>query len=181
MKRTPLSNIKYCISVQLFNTIFIGNRGREFLVLFMKNIISVNGPLIVNVASDSAVRVNISSSAALDANIRSAVDKRLNSTLDPEIRLPRSLTCQYGAVEPKAIIIQTSEPSTITIANNNHKFSSDETLKNSNVVCYSCFDWTKAKFKGNLHFNKSLNIHTHLKSVTILNYHTPSIYYSYRP
>jgi hypothetical protein len=26
---------------------------------------------------------------------------------------------------------------------------------NSNVVCYSCFDWKKAKFKENLHINKS--------------------------
>jgi hypothetical protein len=46
---------------------------------------------------------------------------------------------------------------------------------NSNVVCYSYFDWTKAKFKESLHINKSLNIHTHLKSVTSLNYYSLNI------
>jgi hypothetical protein len=46
---------------------------------------------------------------------------------------------------------------------------------NSNVVCYSCFDWTKANFKENLHINKSRNIHMHLKSVTSLNYYSFNI------
>jgi hypothetical protein len=49
---------------------------------------------------------------------------------------------------------------------------------NSNVVCYNCFDWTKAKFKENLHIIKSPIIHTHLKSVTSLNHYSFNILYN---
>jgi hypothetical protein len=56
-------------------------------------------------------------------------------------------------------------------------FERNTMYDNSNVVCFNCFDWPKAKLKENLHFSKFSNIHTHVKSVTSLKI-TSSIYYS---
>jgi hypothetical protein len=48
----------------------------------------------------------------------------------------------------------------------------DVLYNNSDVGCHSCFDWTKTKLKVNLRINKSKYMHTHLKSVTTLTYHS---------
>ncbi|XP_048750593.2 IgGFc-binding protein-like [Ostrea edulis] len=105
-----------------------GSRAREFLILFMQNFDRSKGSLTVYVASGSEVMVNISSSPKLDATIKSAVDKRLNITHDLKFTLPANLTCKYGEVEPKAVLLQTSEPATVTIFDRFHLYSNDATL-----------------------------------------------------
>ncbi|XP_048750591.2 IgGFc-binding protein-like isoform X2 [Ostrea edulis] len=105
-----------------------GSRGREFLILFMRNHPFARGSLNIYVSSDSGVMANISSSPKLDATIKLAVDRRLNITHNSKFTLPANLACEYGTVEPKTVILQTSEPATVTILDSFHKQSNDATL-----------------------------------------------------
>ncbi|XP_056002654.1 uncharacterized protein LOC125663468 isoform X2 [Ostrea edulis] len=110
-----------------------GSRGREFLVLFMRNLQDISGnlkgSLTVYITTDNKASVNISSSPRLNANIKSAVDSSGSITSDSNFTFPIDLSCAYGIVEPKAVIIETSQPSTVTIFNNYYyETSSDGTL-----------------------------------------------------
>ncbi|XP_056003477.1 uncharacterized protein LOC130049633 [Ostrea edulis] len=107
--------------------ISVGSRGTEFLILFMRNLFSV-GSLTIYVASDRKVMVDISSSPELDATIKSAVDRRLNITHDSKFTFPPTLACQDGTVEPKAVIVQTSELSVVTIFDSFDRATNDGTL-----------------------------------------------------
>jgi hypothetical protein len=70
----------------------------------------------------------ISSSPDLDASLKSSVDKTSNITYHSTFTLPTSFECEYGKIEPKAVIVQTSEISTVTIFDSYHTASNDGTL-----------------------------------------------------
>ncbi|XP_062572864.1 uncharacterized protein LOC134234835 [Saccostrea cucullata] len=106
----------------------LGNRGKEFLVLFMGNYPSVSGPVTVYITTENNAMVNISSSPFLNANIKSKTDKTVYFNSMSIISLPFTLTCEYLTVEPKAVIVQTSEPSTVTIFDSFGETTNDGTL-----------------------------------------------------
>jgi hypothetical protein len=110
----------------LISISIVGNRGKEFFILFMRNY--RNGPLSIYVASGGEVLVNISSSPALYPTIKSSVDKTSNITHHSKFTLPTSLACEDRRVESKGVIVQTSELSTVIIFDSFFSDSTDGTL-----------------------------------------------------
>ncbi|XP_062618015.1 IgGFc-binding protein-like [Saccostrea cucullata] len=94
----------------------------------MGNYPSVSGPVTVYITTENNAMVNISSSPFLNANIKSKTDKTVYFNSMSIISLPFTLTCEYLTVEPKAVIVQTSEPSTVTIFDSFGETTNDGTL-----------------------------------------------------
>ncbi|XP_062600848.1 IgGFc-binding protein-like [Saccostrea cucullata] len=105
-----------------------GSRGKEFLLLFMANHYQVSGPVTVYITTENNTSVNISTSSHLSGGIKSATDRIMNVSSHSSIQLPFNLTCEYYTVETKAILVQTSELSTVTIFDSFYKTSNDGTL-----------------------------------------------------
>ncbi|XP_061180773.1 IgGFc-binding protein-like [Saccostrea echinata] len=105
-----------------------GSRGKEFLILFMRNYPYVSGSVTIYITTDNNTSVNISTSPNLRAKIKSATDRIMNVFSYSSITLPFNLTCEYLTIEAKAILLQTSELSTVSIFDSFYKISNDGTL-----------------------------------------------------
>ncbi|XP_062591586.1 IgGFc-binding protein-like, partial [Saccostrea cucullata] len=101
-----------------------GSRGREFLILFMKNYHGALGNLSVYLTTDNGTTVKILKSPHLNANFKSVI----NFTNNFKLSLPRHIECDYFTIEHKGLILQTSELSTITLFDSIHETSNDGTL-----------------------------------------------------
>ncbi|XP_062617021.1 mucin-2-like [Saccostrea cucullata] len=102
----------------------IGSRGDEFLILFMKNYPSAHGELTVYITTNNESTAEILTSTHLNANITSVFNFTSNFTLG----LPLHLVCEYFTMEPKGLILRTSEISTVTIFDSFNIGSNDGTL-----------------------------------------------------
>ncbi|XP_061180629.1 IgGFc-binding protein-like [Saccostrea echinata] len=101
----------------------MGSRGREFFTLFMKNYRALRN-LTVYITTNNETTVKILTSPHLNANIQSVFNFTSNFKLD----LPLNLDCEYFTVEPKGLILQTSELSSVTIFDSFYLTSNDGTL-----------------------------------------------------
>ncbi|XP_062617007.1 IgGFc-binding protein-like [Saccostrea cucullata] len=106
----------------------IGSRGREFLILFMKNHPAAKGSPTIYITTGGNASVNISTSNDLNASTKLATDIILNVSYYSNITLPYDLSCDYLSIESKAVLLQTSELSTVSIFDSFHKSSNDGTL-----------------------------------------------------
>ncbi|XP_061180703.1 uncharacterized protein LOC133189329 [Saccostrea echinata] len=104
-----------------------GSRGTKFLILFMRNY-KPTGDLTIYITTDKETEVEIRSSQNLNANIKSSVDRTINIASSSMVTLPHDLTCGYMEIEPKGLILQTSELSTVTIFDSLFHDTNDETL-----------------------------------------------------
>ncbi|XP_062587665.1 IgGFc-binding protein-like [Saccostrea cucullata] len=102
----------------------MGSRGEEFLILFMKNHLLAMGNLSVYITTDNETTIKIFTSPRLNANIKSVI----NFTSSLTLGLPIDLVCEYFTVEPKGLILQTSELSSITIFDRFGMDTNDGTL-----------------------------------------------------
>ncbi|XP_062593257.1 uncharacterized protein LOC134254742 [Saccostrea cucullata] len=105
-----------------------GIKGKEFLVLFMRNYASASGPFRMFITTNSDSSVAISTSPNLEATIKKATDRIINITSSSNISLPFKLSCDYFKIEPKAVLVETSQLSTISIFASYHVYSNDGTL-----------------------------------------------------
>ncbi|XP_056002666.1 IgGFc-binding protein-like [Ostrea edulis] len=94
----------------------------------MRNHPYASGSLTIYVTTDNETTVNISSSPHLKPSIKSAVDSSVSITSNSKFTLPFELTCEYVKVEPKAVIVRTSELSTVTIFDSFYINTNDGTL-----------------------------------------------------
>ncbi|XP_056002655.1 IgGFc-binding protein-like [Ostrea edulis] len=94
----------------------------------MKNHQDALRSLTIYITTDNTTEVNISSSPNLNPGIKSAVDNNVYITSNSKFTLPFHLACEYLKVEPKAVIIRTSELSTVTIFDSFYEYSNDGTL-----------------------------------------------------
>ncbi|XP_062587880.1 uncharacterized protein LOC134249564 [Saccostrea cucullata] len=102
----------------------IGSRGSEFLILFMMNHPFAHGNLTIYLTSIDETTVKILTSPHLNTNIKLVN----NFTSSFTLTLPRDIVCEYLTVEPKGLILQTSELSTVTIFDRFYTSSNDGTL-----------------------------------------------------
>jgi hypothetical protein len=82
--------------------------------------------------------------------------KRTDRTAGPPV-FDTSATIDYLFLSDKILLkihnaIAHTILSTFTVC---YETKNNRNINNSNVGCYSCFDWTKTKFRENLYINKS--------------------------
>jgi hypothetical protein len=94
----------------------------------MRNVAAASGTLIIMITTINDTSISILSSASLNTNIKTAVDTNTSFTSDSNFTLPFDLTCEYNKIEPKGVVIQTSEQSTVTIFDSYYKTTNDGTL-----------------------------------------------------
>ncbi|XP_061180622.1 uncharacterized protein DDB_G0290587-like [Saccostrea echinata] len=92
-----------------------GSRGREFLMLFMRNYKGGTEPLAIYITTENNTSVNISTCRHLNATIKSATDRVTSVSSYSKITLPYDLTCDYLTIETKAVLLQTSKLYTVSI------------------------------------------------------------------
>ncbi|XP_056002662.1 IgGFc-binding protein-like [Ostrea edulis] len=105
-----------------------GNAGREFLVLFMRNHPGSTGALSLYVTTENETILNVSSAQDLKPAIKSKIDRKTTVTSELNFTLPFDLTCKYLTVEPKAVLLQTSELSTVTAFDSLYEGATDGSL-----------------------------------------------------
>ncbi|XP_062617013.1 uncharacterized protein LOC134278739 [Saccostrea cucullata] len=97
----------------------IGSRGKEFLILFMGKLSTTSGPMRILITTDSNSSVTISTSPNLDAAIKLQTDRITNITTSSKITFPFKLSCDYFKIESKAVLLQISQLSTISMFDGN--------------------------------------------------------------
>lgn len=114
-------------SICLFG-FFTGSQGQEFLILFMENNETANQSENAYILTEDQSTVNITSSPLLEHAIKSNVDGVINFTSYVNISFPSNLVCQYLKLEPKAVLLTTSEQSTVVVFDKRGTGTNDGTL-----------------------------------------------------
>lgn len=156
--------------------LFVGSRGTEFIVLFMQNHVNEKGSLAVYIATNNTSSLKIISSRNLNQTMKFEIDKNLNFTSYANISFPFDLVCHKFTTEYKAVIIRTTELSTVVLFDSYDSFSSDGTLviptnKLSTKYLVSTTEWYrsgsdyKSQFAiGVLHNKTQLNIKFNIRN-----------------
>lgn len=87
--------------------IFVGSRGKGFIVLFMKNLLYTTKK--VYVTSERDFHMNIITSTRLDPSLKIQIDKNVLVNLSHLIILPTAIELNYLQKEVKSVLIETSD------------------------------------------------------------------------
>ena len=120
---------------QLIDLSFIsiaGSHGKQFLVLFMKNLGSI-GNETAYVLTDKYASLNIASSSQLQSTIKSTVDENYDVNSAINIYFPNSLTCDYFTKESKAVLLTTTTLSTVVMFDSDDIYTTDVRLSFQHV------------------------------------------------
>lgn len=141
-----------------------GSRGTEFLLLFMQNIPGVTGPLKTYITTYNTSSLKITSSRNLNQIMKHQIDSDITFTSHTNISLPYDLACHDLTTEYKAVIIRTTEQSTVTLFDAVYRVSHGGTLviptdKLSTEYLVSTIEGNENQFAvGILHNKTQLNI-----------------------
>lgn len=86
--------------------LFLGSRGKGFVVLFTKNIVVTTKS--VYVTSENGVQMNITTSPHLDASIKAQIDRSVYISSSKRIVFPLALELESFQKEVKSVLIETS-------------------------------------------------------------------------
>lgn len=86
--------------------ITIGNRGTQFIVVFMKNFLPSTRRIFIT--SENGVQINISTSPYLDANLKTQIDQNIDISSNTNLLVPSALELTSFKKEEKSIFIETS-------------------------------------------------------------------------
>lgn len=108
----------------------LGSRGTAFLVIFMQNVDTIQGPntIYITTSSTHVASLNISSSPNLSQALKFQVDRSLNFTSDTALSLPFNLACNDFTIEYKAILLKTVATSSVTFFDADYEYSVDGSL-----------------------------------------------------
>lgn len=87
--------------------IFVGSRGKGFIVLFMKNLLYTTKK--VYVTSERDFHMNITTSTRLDPSLKIQIDKNVLVNSSHLIILPTAIELNYLQKEVKSVLIETSD------------------------------------------------------------------------
>lgn len=85
----------------------IGNRGTQFIVVFMKNFVPSTSKIFIT--SENGVQMNISTSPHLDPILKSEIDQNIDILSNIALTVPSALELNSFKKEPKSIFIETSD------------------------------------------------------------------------
>lgn len=94
----------------------------------MQNIPGVTGPLKTYITTYNTSSLKIMSSRNLNQTMRHQIDRNITFTSYTNISLPFDLACHDLTTEYKAVIIRTTEQSTVTLFDADYRVSNDGTL-----------------------------------------------------
>lgn len=84
-----------------------GNRGTQFIVVFMKNLAPSTRKIFIT--SENGVQMNISTSPHLDPILKSEIDQNIDILSNIALIVPSALELKSFKKEPKSIFIETSD------------------------------------------------------------------------
>ncbi|XP_078327365.1 uncharacterized protein LOC144623104 [Crassostrea virginica] len=150
------------------NPSLIGSHGKQFLVLFMKNLGSI-GPLTANVLTDNSASLNIASSSQLQSTIKSTVDGNYDFNSDVNVYFPNSLTCDYFKKESKAVLLTTTTLSTVVMFDSYDIYTTDGTIiiptrKLSTAYIISNAHGASQFAVGSMHSETNIQIRLNIKN-----------------
>nr|XP_022310029.1 IgGFc-binding protein-like isoform X2 [Crassostrea virginica] len=150
-----------------------GSHGKEFLVLFMKNLRQTTGKETAHVLTDSSVYLNITSSSQLQSTIKSMVDRNYDFNSYINISFPNNLTCDYFTKESKAVRLTTSNLSTVVIFDSYDIYTTDGTIiiptrKLSTAYIISTANGASQFAVGSMHSETNIQIRLNIKNNTTL-------------
>ena len=85
---------------------FAGSRGKGFIVLFMKNIVTTTKNIYVT--SETGVQMNISTSQNLDPTLKAQIDRMVDIPSNQLVVIPTAMELNSFQKERKAIFIESS-------------------------------------------------------------------------
>nr|XP_034318233.1 IgGFc-binding protein-like isoform X2 [Crassostrea gigas] len=105
-----------------------GSRGTEFFVLFMKNHPHATGLLKTYITTNNTSSLNITSSRNLNQTMKHQIDRNITFTSYTNISFPFDLAVHELTTEYKAVIIRSTELSTVTLFDADRSSTNDGTL-----------------------------------------------------
>lgn len=94
----------------------------------MQNIPGVTGPLKTYITTYNTSSLKITSSRNLNQIMKHQIDRDITFTSHTNISLPFDLACHDLTTEYKALIIRTTEQSTVTLFDADYRVSNEGTL-----------------------------------------------------
>lgn len=146
-------------NTNIYFNLFVGSRGTEFLLLFMQNYPGATGPLNTYIATNNTSSLKIMSSRNLNQTMRHHIDRNITFTSYTNISFPIDLACHELKTEYKAVIIRTTELSTVTLFDAYIPSSNDGTLViPTNKLSTEYIISTTEGLRLNPHFNSQFAI-----------------------
>lgn len=108
--------------------LFAGSRGTEYIVLFMQTHLNLKGLSAVYIGTNKTSSLKIISSRNLNQTMKFEIDKNINFTSYINITFPFDLVCHKLTTEYKAVIIRTTELSTVVLFDSYDSLLGDGTL-----------------------------------------------------